>query len=515
MRSTFHGLEVSKRGIFAQQTSLNTVSHNIANANTEGFTRQRTNMVATTGLPYPGLEASREPGILGTGVQISELQRLREGFLDLQFRNENKHLGYWEAKSNGLMKIETIMNEPSETGLQKVMDQFWQSWQDLTKEPDSQAARAVVRQRAIAIAESFSAAHTSMKELQSDLNDVIMAKVSEANSLAKQISNLNQQISDLVPHGYQPNDLYDQRDLLLDKLSKIVEVKVTNSTQGMINVTVDGQELVVGRASRTLATVQNTTTGLVDITLDGQLFTPQNGGLAGTLQTRGIAQVDANGSVTISGTIPDIQKRIDLLAANLTKQLNDLHRTGLNLDDIGLRSTSPSDIPFFVNSNSLSTDPNTKDYPTNAGNISINPEILKSLNKIAAAKPDPNATPPGSSYEGDPRMALEIAAIKFKIIQSGNGPTDLPETSTLDDFYRYTIAQLGIDSQEANRMEKNTTILVGTVDAQRQSVSGVSLDEEMADMLRYQKAYSAAARMMTAVDEVLDKIINGTGRVGL
>ncbi|MED4911313.1 flagellar hook-associated protein FlgK [Brevibacillus centrosporus] len=515
MRSTFHGLEVSKRGIFAQQTALNTVSHNIANANTEGYTRQRANMKATTGLPYPGMEAAIEPGILGTGVQVTDLQRLREDFLDLQFRNENKHFGFYEAKSDGLKKIETIMNEPSESGLQKVMDQFWQSWQDLTKEPNSQAARAVVRQRAIAIAETFSSVNTSIKELRSDLNDVLQTRVSEANSIARQISELNTQISDLVPHGYTPNDLFDQRDLLLDKLSKLVEVNVTTSTQGMVNVTMEGQDLVVGRTSRPLATVQNTSTGLVDITLDSQLIVPQNGALAGTLQIRGIAQVDANGNVTYSGAIPDVQKRLDLLAVNLTQQLNDIHRAGLNLDDISAKSTVPSDIPFFVNADSLSTDPNTKVYPTNAGNITINPEILKTLNKIAAAKPDPNANPPGTSYEGDPRNALDIAAIKFKIIQAGNGPTDLPETSTLDDFYRYSIAQLGIDSQEATRMQKNTTVLVGTVDSQRQSVSGVSLDEEMAEMLKYQKAYSAAARMMTAVDEVLDKIINGTGRVGL
>lgn len=149
MRSTFHGIEVSKRGLFAQQSALNTTGHNIANANTEGYTRQRVNMQATTGLPYVGLNTSVEPGLLGTGVNVVGIQRIREEFLDVQLRSENKHFGYWEAKSDGLLKIETIMNEPSDTGLQKVMDQFWQSWQDLSQHPETASTRAVVLQRGL------------------------------------------------------------------------------------------------------------------------------------------------------------------------------------------------------------------------------------------------------------------------------------------------------------------------------------------------------------------------------
>ncbi|NGQ95629.1 flagellar hook-associated protein FlgK [Brevibacillus sp. SYP-B805] len=512
MRSTFHGLEVAKRGLFAQQSALNTVSHNIANANTEGYTRQRANMKTTTGLPYPGMNAAIEPGILGTGVQVTDLQRIREDFLDVQYRNENKNLGYWEARQDGLEKIEVILNEPSDTGLQKVMDQLWESWQDLSKNPESMSTRAVVRQRSIALVETFSALTTSLAQQQADLDNVVATKVFDINSIARQIAELNNQIAELVPHGYQPNDLYDQRDLLLDKLSKLVSVRTTTAENGMINVTVDGNALVTGRNSVEMAVVKNATTGLNDITLGGAPFIPQSGSLLGTLEMRGIAQIDpTTGATVVTGAIPDMMKRLDTLAVNLAKEINDLHRSGLNLFDIANPGNPPQDLPFFVDADAAAADPNTKTYPTSAGKMMVNPAIMASLNAIAAAKPDSS----GNAAVGDNQIALDIAAIKYKTLTITNGTSGQPETTTLDDFYRYTIAQLGVDSQEAKRMESNSELMVGQVDTQRQSVSGVSLDEEMAELVKYQHAYNASARVMTSMDEILDKIINGMGRVGL
>ncbi len=526
MRSTFHLLEVSKRGLYAQQSALNTTGHNIANANTEGYTRQRANMHATNGIPAPGMNTDRAPGLLGTGVQVTDLQRIREDFLDVQYRTENKHYGLYEARRDGLEKIEVILNEPSDTGLQKVMDELWKSWQDLAKEPESLSARAVVRQRAIAVAETFSAVTTSLNELQKDLDNVVKVKVVDINSMAQQLANLNKQIADVVPHGYQPNDLYDQRDSLIDKLSKMAEVKVTNAENGMVNITIDGKELVTGRTSVPMAAIQNPITGFVDITLGGEPFIPVTGSLAGTYEVRGEAKVEmvvVNGQeqqiVTETGRIPDIRKKLDLLAINLTKEINAIHSSGVNLIDIENRKNNPSAdyqaLPFFVDAEDLKTNPNSKKDPTSAANIVINPAILASLNAIAAAQKDPVSSSNGTSFEGDGRNARDISSIKFKTIQAGTGTGDLDATSTLDDYYRYTIAQLGVDSQEASRMEKNSELLVGTVDTQRQSVSGVSIDEEMAEMVKYQHAYNAAARVMTSMDELLDKIINGTGRVGL
>lgn len=520
MRSTFHGLEVSKRGLFAQQSALNTTSHNVANANTDGYTRQRANMQATTGLPYVGMDAAIEPGLLGTGVQVTQLQRIREEFLDVQFRNENKHLGYYTAQADALTKIEGIMNEPSDTGLQKVMDDLWKSWEDLSSKPEDPASRTIVRERAMALIETFAAINTSLEELKADLNNVVQVKALDINSIAQQIADLNKQIGDVVPHGYQPNDLYDQRDLLIDRLSNLADIKVTNAEHGMVNVTIEDRPLVTGRTPVEMGVVFNETTKLLDITLGGEVFSPTNGSLAGTFKARGTGQVvqDALGNDVIqyTGVVPDVQNRLNILAVNLTKQINAVHKQGINLTDINAGKTEPSNLPFFVDANALKENPPRYIDPQSAASIALHPDIAKSLDAIAAGKVNAaTATDPATSFEGDGSNARDIAAIKFQVFEKGTGLLDLTETSTLDDFYRYTIAKLGVDSQQAQRMEKNSETLLGTVENQRQSVSGVSIDEEMANIVKYQHAYSASARVMTSMDEILDKIINGMGRVGL
>lgn len=489
MRSTFHGLEVSKRGLFAQQAALNTTGHNIANANTEGFSRQRVNMVTTNGLPYVGLQASNEAGLLGTGVRADSIQRLREEFLDIQYRNEFKRQGYWDARAETLEKIEGIMNEPSDTGLAKVMDQMWQAWQDLAKDPADTSARAVVRERSKAVADTFNTVYTHLQEVQRDLDNVVNVKSLEINSLGQQIASLNSQISNIVPHGYTPNDLFDQRDVLLDRLSKLVEVKATQTTSGMVDVTIEGRAFVTGVTSQAFVATQNPATGMSSITLGGAAFTPTTGYLAGTLESR-------------DQITPNILKRLDVLAVNLTKEINDLHRAGRSLSDIA--NGTVQDMPFFVD-----TQVGGAEYPRGAARISVNPAIMQSLDAIAAAKPEAASTPVGNN-----ETALAIASIKFKVLPAGTGPNDLAESSTLDNYYRYTISQMGIDTQEALRNQANSEMLVGTVNNQRQSVSGVSIDEEMAEMVKYQHAYSASARVMTSMDEILDKVINGMGVVG-
>ncbi|UFJ40061.1 flagellar hook-associated protein FlgK [Brevibacillus humidisoli] len=518
MRSTFHLLEVSKRGLFAQQNALNVTGHNIANANTVGYTRQRANMQATPGIPVPGMNMDRAPGQLGTGVEVTDFQRLREDFLDIQYRNQNKRYGLHEAKLDAVQKIEDIMNEPSETGLQSVMDQMWQAWHDLSQDTRDTSARSVLRERSIAVAETFTSIYNQLDEVQKDLDNVLGVKVGEVDSLARQIAQLNDQIADVVPHGYQPNDLYDQRDVLLDKLSKLTSINVTQGEHGMVNVTMEGQALVTGRTSVAVEAVPNEVTGLLDIRLGGADFIPQEGELAGIIQSRGIAtveMVEVDGQqqqvVTYTGLLPDYKKNLDKLAVNLAREINDLHRTGLSLKDINNPGAAPQDLPFFVDADALAADPNTKEYPTGASKLVINPAIMASLDAIAAARPEANGTAP----EGNNENALAISELKFKIIQAGTGPNDFNETTSMDDFYRNMIGQLGVSGQEAERNMKNSEMALGVVDNNRMSVSGVSIDEEMANMVKFQHAYNASARVMTSMDEILDKVINGMGRVGL
>lgn len=230
MVSTFHGLESARRGMTTQQYALQVTGQNIANANTPGYSRQRVNFTQTESYPAPAMNRPQIPGQMGTGVEAGSIQRVRESFLDVQFRGENTKSGYWGARSEALEKMEDIMNEPSDNGLSKTLDQFWQSLQDLAVNPEDDGARSVVRQRGVAVAETFNYLSTSLSTIRDDIKSQVDISVKEINSIAEQINNINQQISEIEPHGYLPNDLYDERDQLVDRLSQLVNVKVTKTS---------------------------------------------------------------------------------------------------------------------------------------------------------------------------------------------------------------------------------------------------------------------------------------------
>lgn len=479
MASTFHGLEVGKRGLYAQQSALSTTGHNIANANTTGYTRQRAEMQATKAISYPGMHSDTSPSQLGTGVEVNKLVRLREEYLDVQIRGENKNLGYWEAKSDTLSKIEEIINEPTDSGLAATMDQFWKGWQELAKNPDSAAARGVVRQRAIAVTETFKYISGSLNQMKDDLKNVINTKESEVNSLAEQIGSLNDQIARMLQNNYQPNDLLDQRDVLVDKLSKLVNVKVmpTQPVNGMVDVFIGSEALVSGKTAGKLEIGYDSTGQFVDpskttITLDGITKTApiDSGEIYGRMESFGILGDDTKSS------IPGMIDQIDALAKKFIDSVNAAHENGVTLDN----STK---VQFFSGST--------------AADIVVHKDIMTSLDKIAAAAVEPG----GGTSSGNGKNALLIGNL---------------QTSTgIDDSYRNIIGQLGIDSQESQRMRDNSEVIVNQIENRRQSVSGVSLDEEMANMIKFQQAYNASARMVSVMDECLDKIINGMGRVGL
>ncbi len=479
MTSTFHGLELGKRALYAQQAALSTTGHNISNANTFGYSRQRAEMQATNALSINRYR-------LGTGVEVTNIVRLREDYLDVQLRNENKNSGYWEAKSDTLTKVEELLNEPSDNGLAFTMDEFWKGWEELSKNPDSAAARAVVRQKGVALTETFNHISNSLDQIQTDLKNVITTKTNEINSLAAQISNINEQISRLVPNDYQPNDLYDQRDVLIDQLSKLVDVKVSTGANGMVDVSVGNGILVTGKTANTLTVGYDPASGLVDpsqIKINGSTVSLESGELLGRIESFGVMGGGAK------STIPALRDKINDLAMTFANAINTAHLNGMNLDNIN--GTSNTKVPFFTG--------------TSAKDLKVNPDIMNSLNLIAAAKPES----PGQSSTGNGENAKDIANIKSGLLNF-NGTT-----STADDFYRNIIGQLGIDSQESQRMKDNADLILKQVDNRRQSISGVSLDEEMTNMIKFQQAYNAAARVVTTMDECLDKVINGMGRVGM
>ncbi|MGI6227955.1 MAG: flagellar hook-associated protein FlgK, partial [Peptococcales bacterium] len=239
MRTTFFGLNIGAKGLAAQQRALDITGHNIVNANTVGYTRQ--DVVMQSDMPV-----KTSNGFMGSGVKITDVRRMRDNYLDLQFRTENKFKGYWGFKDNTLQKIEVILNEPSDAGLRSTMDKFWSAWEDLSRKPESSAVRTTVVETGQAVVETFNHMDRQFRELRDDIDNSINVNIRELNSIALQIKDLNYQIVKSEAGGPKANDLRDKRDLLLDQMSEIVDIDVVEDKWGSTTVTIGGRAIVSG-----------------------------------------------------------------------------------------------------------------------------------------------------------------------------------------------------------------------------------------------------------------------------
>ncbi|MGV2939770.1 flagellar hook-associated protein FlgK [Mesobacillus sp. LC4] len=516
MRSTFMGLETARRGMFTQQTALHTTGHNIANANTPGYTRQRVNFAQTEPYPTASINRPNIAGQVGTGVKADSVQRIRESFLDIQYRGETNKLGYASSKAESYAKLEQIMNEPSDSGLSNTMDQFWQSLQDLAVNPNNEGARSVVRQRGAAVADTFNYLHNSLVAVQKDLGNQINVTVDKVNSILSQINGINDQIGGVEPHGFLPNDLYDERDRLIDELSSIVNIKVDYAESGgkahpnaegkavIKLVSDDGKQhaLLVGAAGYNKLTankdgaggsIKSVTVGEVKLNFNE---IKSSGELRGLIDAFGYENKDGQAT----GIYADMLKELDNLAFTFAKEFNAVHESGLSPNEI--KDEKAEDIAFFADSESSAID----EREGFAGRITVDQRIHDSLDNIASA----TGTDPKLATVGDGTNVLNLANVINKPFDYGNKS----ELSDFRDYYEGVIGGMAVQSQEANRMTMNGQALQQAVENKRQSVSSVSLDEEMTNMIQFQHAYNASARMIKLQDEMLDKIINGMGTAG-
>ncbi|MEK5214785.1 flagellar hook-associated protein FlgK [Psychrobacillus sp. FSL H8-0487] len=543
MGSTFMGLETSKRGLYTQQSALYTTGHNISNANTIGYSRQRVNMEATLGYPGTGLNAPKIPGHLGTGVQAHSVQRIRDSFIDTQYRQEANKLGYWESRSQAITQMEDVLNEPSEYGLAKSMDEFWKSLQDLSVNPENGGARSVVVQRGVAVADSFNYFSKSISQIQENAGKEIGISLKDVNSILEQIASINEQIQAIEPNGYMPNDLYDVRDTLLDELSTYFPIETSNVksggnslaiAEGSVTVSlklkdgtslklIDGKDFAqlrnTGPSETDGVTPKSAIEGfhIVRIDINGNDVPLNNNWTdAGAAVTQNInsfsdlgklkSLVNSYGQVTgdpaapVKGLYPDMLTKLNEMAKAFAEEFNKIH-----MGDPANTTKYPqgSDIygnqggTFFINKDDKSGAGIT------AGNIYISSDIIADPGKVVASDSKPGDIEPGNG-----KFALVLANMKFASLG------DLGNVSA-QTYFEGLIGQLGVDGQQASRLAFNSATLQQAVTERRASVSSVSLDEEMTNMIIFQQAYNASARMITVVDETLDKIINGMGRVGL
>ncbi|MGO4530753.1 flagellar hook-associated protein FlgK [Paenibacillus sp. 2TAF8] len=517
MTSTFHSIETARRSLLTQTAALSTTGHNIANANTEGFSRQKVNMQASIPMEPFAFLHSTAPGQLGTGVEFDSITRVREKFLDDQYRNENTNFGSWSIQRDTLEKLEAIVNEPSDTGFRTVMDNFYKSWSDLSKNPEDVTARRIVKETTLALTDAMNQISRQLDNLNRDLNNNIEVKSSEIQGYLGNIANLNSAIVKVESLGDNANDLRDQRDLMADKLSKIVNISVLDSPQGY-EIQMGGETLVAGAGPA----VAVDAAFLNDAFAAGTLTSGEVHGMIKSRDTlvtdyqtqmNSLADTLANGNITITipanSVLPDntvidgknytgSERFLEKDLKVTIKGLNALHQLGYSLSG----GTSPG-LPFFTAAGGGAI---------TAGNISLNAEIVADPNKIATSLRTTTDSTSGteSIVKGNNTLALLMANLKDTPMMTADGLRN----ATIGAQFSAIVGQLGVQSQEAARQTSNTEFLTQQVETRRQSVSGVSLDEEMANMIKFQHAYSASARFMTTYDQLLEKLINSTGTVG-
>jgi flagellar hook-associated protein 1 len=517
LRSTFHSLETSRRSLFTQQAAIQTTGHNIANANTAGYSRQIVNMQATRPIEAIGMTHSAIPGQLGTGVEFTSITRIRESFLDSQFRSNSQDQGKWSVQSDTLNKLEAIFNEPSETGIRTLVDNYWKSWSDLAKDPENVTGRKILRENTLALVDAINLSSKQLGDLERDLTDNIGVKATQINTILDNVSKLNLEISRISAYGDSPNDLMDQRDLLVDQLSKIVNITVTDTPQGY-DISMGGTELVTGQTFTPVdaAGLQGAFgTALTSGEIYGMITSRDNYVKDYQSQLDTLANSLANGQFTITipagSVLPDgitlngvtYNGAARTLAADLTvpvNGINELHTLGYTLQD-----PPTAGVPFFTSSDG---------GPITAATMRLNPIIAETPDAIATSLRTEGT--PEKVVPGNNTLALLMANLKDTKMNfvSPDGSTPIIGNGTMDDYYRSVIGQLGVQSQDAKRQITNQDAILAQVDSRRQSVSGVSLDEEMSNLIKFQHAYNASARVMTSVDEILDKVINGMGVVG-
>ncbi len=501
MISSFTGLTISTRGLYTSQSSLYVTNHNISNADTEGYTRQITNQSASS-----PLSSNTGTGMLGTGSEVISIEQIRDEYLDKKYWSENESLGEWEVKNDALSELESVLSELSDDGVNAILEDFYAALEELSKDPSSEAARVLIEETGVSFCNYLNKTATSLVEMQEDTNDTIKIKVDEVNALSNQIANLNEQIYNLELNGDTANDLRDQRNILVDQLSKIVDINVKEDSEHF-QITLNGSYLVNHSKANEIECYEinngSSNDGLYGIRWEntGMTLEATGGELKGYFDYR-----DGTGVSGEYKGLPYYMEQLDEFAQTFAKAFNEGifedgssnysgHAGGVGLDD-------STDVRFFTfdelsSADFMNSGTTTDEIYSNitALNISVSLDIQEDENKIAA-----------SSEIGEEGNNENINALIELCSDS-----DMFNKGTPDDFFNSIITTLGTSTQQATRQAESQETIVNQIENNRLSVSSVSLDEEMANLVKYQQAYEASAKMISVWNEIYDVTINGLG----
>jgi flagellar hook-associated protein 1 len=432
---TLQGLQTALSGLIAEQTALDTTGNNIANANTEGYSRETVLLEPNAPLPIPAISTQTGEGAqLGTGVDAAAITRIRNEYLDVQYRAQNSALSGASTRSEVLEQAQNAFGEPSSSGIASQLSNFWTAWNSLADAPTSESAKQGVVAAGEQLAGTFnelSAQLSSISRTAGEQYEALAGAGGEVENYAHQIAQLNGQIKLAEEAGQQPNEMLDRRDLLLDKLSALGQVTVSEQADHSDTVS-------FGEAAKPL--VEGTTVNWP------QTLTEAAGGQLGALL----------GLTGPKGALSTLQTSLDNVTETLQSTVN---------------AQLPA--PFFAGAG--------------AATLAV---------ALTAAEVRASASPAAGANAG----ALAVAALR-----GGAGEQD----------YAKLVEQVGSDVQTAKDDQNNLQTTVTAINDQRQSVSGVSLDEEMTNLISFQRGYQASARTLTAMDSMLETLIEHTGTVGL
>lgn len=466
MLGLFGTLNLASRSLQTQMTGLEVTGQNLANVNTTGYSRQRVQITAS-----PDLVTSIGPE--GTGADATSIQQIVSNLLNNQIQSQSSTSGYWNSQQTALQNAQNGLDEflngsgatsstssatgtTTDSGLGGQLSALFNAFQSVATSPTSISARQTLIGQAQTVAASFNNINTQLNNVKDSLNTSLSDDVASANQLLSQIATLNSQISTAQFSGGNANDLTDEREQDLENLSQLTNITTSTGSNGAVNVTIGGQALVSGNTvNDTLQTYDPGNGGLLVQTATGKVnLTLTGGSMQGTIDAR-------------DGTLAGLQENINNLANSLITQVNSLHSGGYGL-------TGTTGNSFFNG--------------TDAGTITVNAALAGNPALIQASG---SATTPG-----DNTVALQLAQLASTTQSSLNN-------QTFNDSYGSTVASLGNALASANTEVSNQATVTNMLNTQRGSISGVNVDEEMTNMMTFQRAYEASAQVVTTVNTML------------
>ena len=474
--STFSGLNTATTALWAQQRGLDVTGQNIANVNTVGYSRQRAELQSVGGNAVPAIYAVSNQ--VGQGVDADTVIRIRDAFLEGRGQVESSATASMTVRDDTLSQIEQAFREPGETGIQAKLTSVFTAWGDVANHPLEDGARTAVLQKTATLVAELHTTSANLDKQWSQTRDSLDVLAQDVNATATSIAELNTAIKRATQQGLSVNELADKRDGLVMELATAIGATSSPGSDGQVNVVVAGATLVSGDSAvglRVLGAI-----GADGAQTDPPRFVTATGGTAVAVGGTAGGKLQA-----LTETIPRYQGELDAVAGKLAEQFNTAHALGYD------KAGNPGK-PMFGDAAPPAPVDLTK---VTAANLTL--RITDTAELAAAA-----VAPIGGKASADNGAATAIGKLQ-----------GAPDGAAV--AYRKLIVALGVEASVATSNLKTQTVVAAQVDASREAVSGVSIDEEMTNMLQFQHAYSAAARMITAIDETLDVLINRTGRVGL